>query len=374
MEPRVHHNKEVTMKLELEVSNITSVNESGQPTIGTREVTTVIRLKDGETNLLAGLLREEDIRGLSTIPGLGAIPGLRKVFGKSNTTERQTDIILTLRPHIIRIPNIQEEDVRPLWVGTERNIRLRGRSLMPGYGKGPFGQEAAEEAWEVFGAEEEKISPQEIEELLKGTEPEFLRPELREPGEEGPPALPEGEPEAAPREASRRGGTVGTRAPEAAEEAPAAEEPVQPVQQRPVAFSVLPPFNTVEVGQTISVEIRIQTAGQEVSHTPMHLVFNPSLLEVADAQEGDFLKQGGRETFFLHSATGNRLILSASQRGSGAGARGTGNLATIVFRARARGRSEIRFEQTFAKGPTLTDLPMTASTGVILIQPAGEGP
>ena len=108
-----------------------------QPIIGTRQVQTVIRLRDGETNMLAGLIQRQDSDSLSGVPGLSDIPGLRRVFGSTSQEHRETDIVVTITPRIIRIPDITEDDLITLWVGTEENMRLRGPARNA-FGTGPF--------------------------------------------------------------------------------------------------------------------------------------------------------------------------------------------------------------------------------------------
>ncbi|MEO8587358.1 MAG: secretin N-terminal domain-containing protein [Acidobacteriota bacterium] len=126
MEPRVHHNKEVSLKLTIEVSQLGAFNKDGQPTIGTRTITSSIRLKDGETNFLAGLIRKDTTKTKNTIPFLGDLPLIGTLFTNNNTSDRRTDLYLTLTPHIIRSPQITEEDLTPIWVGTENNVSFSG--------------------------------------------------------------------------------------------------------------------------------------------------------------------------------------------------------------------------------------------------------
>jgi general secretion pathway protein D len=130
MEPRVHHNKEVSLKLTIEVSQITgyvtSSDGTKQPIIGTRTITSSIRLKDGETNFLAGLIRRDSQKTKSTIPFLGDLPLLGPLFTHTSTEDKRTDLYLTLTPHIIRSPQITEQDLVPIWVGTENNVSFSG--------------------------------------------------------------------------------------------------------------------------------------------------------------------------------------------------------------------------------------------------------
>ncbi|MCZ7651981.1 MAG: hypothetical protein M5U13_12820 [Thermoanaerobaculia bacterium] len=102
IEPRVHHNKEITLKLNIEVSQITGyISGSGgqsQPIIGTRNIESTIRLKDGETNFLAGLIRTDETKSESGLPGLSELPLIGYLFGKTRTEAQRTDVLLTLTP------------------------------------------------------------------------------------------------------------------------------------------------------------------------------------------------------------------------------------------------------------------------------------
>ncbi|MFN2386787.1 MAG: secretin N-terminal domain-containing protein [Thermoanaerobaculia bacterium] len=145
VEPRVHHNKEVTLKLIIEVSQVTDRIEVGggqppQPVIGTRTISSEIRLKDGETNFLAGLFRTDKSSRTDSVPFLGDIPVLGRLFSKKFSDNRSTDLVLTLTPHIIRIPDITEADLEPVYVGTDSNISFQGspRIESPGGSGGPF--------------------------------------------------------------------------------------------------------------------------------------------------------------------------------------------------------------------------------------------
>ncbi len=131
MEPRVHHNREVTLKLTVEVSNQgASVKFAGQeqPTFATRTIESTIRLKDGETNFLAGLIQSNKIKSATKTPILGDLPFIGRLFTNEHNEEQRTDLVLTMTPHIIRIPDITEEDLAPMWVGTGNNLTFRGVS------------------------------------------------------------------------------------------------------------------------------------------------------------------------------------------------------------------------------------------------------
>ena len=131
IEPRVHHNREVTLKLTVEVSNRgTDVEFAGQrqPTFTTRTIESTIRLKDGETNFLAGLIQTSKGQSATKTPFLGDLPFIGRLFTNESRNETRTDLVLTMTPHIIRIPDITEEDLAPMWVGTGNNLTFRGVS------------------------------------------------------------------------------------------------------------------------------------------------------------------------------------------------------------------------------------------------------
>lgn len=117
--PRTHHNDEVTLALKVEVSSISGTGFSGLPTFGSRSITTEIRLRDGETNMLAGLIRDDERRVLSGVPGLSDLPLVGRLFAYNKKETQQTDILLTLTPHIIRVLDLDEDDLRPFTVGRE---------------------------------------------------------------------------------------------------------------------------------------------------------------------------------------------------------------------------------------------------------------
>ncbi len=119
--PRTHHDDEVTLALKISLSSISGTGFGGLPTIGNREITTTIRLKDGETNMLAGLIRDDERTVLAGTPGLSDLPLIGHLFGNHRKESTQTDIILTLTPHIVRVLDLSEADLRPFRLGHDAN-------------------------------------------------------------------------------------------------------------------------------------------------------------------------------------------------------------------------------------------------------------
>jgi general secretion pathway protein D len=122
--PRTHHDDDVTLALKLEVSAITGTGFGGLPTIGSRAISTVNRLRDGETNLLAGLIRDEDRRTKAGIPGLSDIPAIGSIFAHNRRETHETDVVITLTPRIIRMLDVTEADLRAFQVGDNADAGL----------------------------------------------------------------------------------------------------------------------------------------------------------------------------------------------------------------------------------------------------------
>ncbi len=134
--PRVHHNDEVSLAIQVEISNISGTGYADVPQFGSRSILTMIRLRDGETNILAGLIRDDERETLEGIPGLSRIPILGRLFGRTRTETEETDIVMTLKPHIIRPLALEEHDLRPFRVGANAVVGgAGGGSTAPGAGR-----------------------------------------------------------------------------------------------------------------------------------------------------------------------------------------------------------------------------------------------
>src|SRR5215813_6164081 len=117
--PRTHHDADVTLALKVEVQAISGTGFNGLPTFANRQVNTEIRLRDGETNMLAGLIRDDERKLMEGIPGLSSLPVLGKIFTHTQTQTDQSDIIMTLTPHIVRVLDVDENDLRAFRVGRD---------------------------------------------------------------------------------------------------------------------------------------------------------------------------------------------------------------------------------------------------------------
>lgn len=110
--PYIHHEDEVSLELLIEVITVSGVGYNDIPTFGERSITTTIRLRNGETNILAGLIRDDEREVLEGVPGLSDLPIIGRLFSRNRVETQETDIIVTLTPRIVRGLDLDETDLR----------------------------------------------------------------------------------------------------------------------------------------------------------------------------------------------------------------------------------------------------------------------
>ncbi len=380
IEPRLHHNKEVTLKIKVEVSNLAGTvagsQGASQPIIATRTIESTIRLKDGETNFLAGLLRSDESSNEIGLPGLSEIPVLGRLFGKKRTENRRTDLVLTLTPHIIRTADITEEDLLPIWVGTEANITFRGGSpRVESEVEGPFDQGGDEEAERI-----REMIRRRIQNLPRGLREPAGEDTQEEQGQPGvqlvPPSAPSNIFDPDDDQQEPPGGSLMLVTADEPVAAPAAASDEPP----PVRLELEASRQVVAPGDRLTVTLRVEST-RPVSHLPVTLRFDPRLLAVESMDEGRFLGPEGVAKI-LAAARPGRMILGASRLGDVAGVTGAGVLLKVHFRALAEGEAVIAFAKGKALDPDLAPLrPLVTRSARVLISyeaaaapPSGERP
>lgn len=129
VEPTIYPNDEISIKLALEVSSVVKevVSKAGSVSyqIGGRNAATVLRLKDGETQILGGLINDDDRRSASRFPGLHQLPVIGRLFASENNNNQKTELVLSITPRIVRglVPPAQVPG--QFWSGTENDPRVR---------------------------------------------------------------------------------------------------------------------------------------------------------------------------------------------------------------------------------------------------------
>ena len=126
--PHIHSDREVTLKLGLEISSVTGSETIGgitQPIIGQRRIEHETRLIDGEVNLLGGILEDTETQSMSGWPWISKLPILKYLFAQDNREHTENEIIFAITPHIVRAPEITEDNLRQIDIGTGSAIELR---------------------------------------------------------------------------------------------------------------------------------------------------------------------------------------------------------------------------------------------------------
>jgi general secretion pathway protein D len=386
IEPRVHHNKEVSLKIQVEVSNLAGVVDLGtgvsQPIIGTRQVQTTIRLRDGETNLLAGLIKVDDKSSKSGVAGITDIPGIGDVFSTHNLDREETDIVLTLTPYIVRIPDIKEDDLQTLWVGTEDNMRLRGplRGVM---GVSPFADPDDGPAAPDIAPDPAKATLPPVAPAGEGGTPGAA---VIERGRSGAPAPV---PVTAAPPTSAAPPVVVPSAPPPEEEPPPVGEPpgdqgnaeppppgdagsqAGPANAGAATVLLVPSAPSFRVGDRVNIEVRIENA-TNVGSVPFHLRYNRQVVEfVPPADQGPFLNSDGANTVFLatDSPGGGEVVVGLSRLGGGDGMSGAGTLATFQFQAINPGDCGFGWTAASVKDPQARNVDARFLTTPVAVEP-----
>jgi general secretion pathway protein D len=346
MTPRVTYDGDVLMTLTLENSarlGDVSVGGTSAPAFSSRRVQTVLRLRDGESNLLAGLLREDERKALRGFPGLLRMPILQQLFGSTDSEIRQTDIVMLLTPRIIRTHELTAQNLAPIYIGPQSNLALGGgpppllavpepqAEASPAIGGAPPGPPAAPTPQIPPGS-----SPIPGFTTLPPT-PAAPAPAPAEPTPQIPPPVPaqitpEPQPPADP-----------TAPP------PAAQPPAAGAARISVTA---PPAMTLGAGP-YTVPISISGAAR-LSMLSLSITYNPAVLRVRSVQEGTFMRQGGiAATFTSQPDPAGRVDIVITRPGDQTGAVGTGLLAAILFEPIGAGTANV----------TITGVGTVAGTG-----------
>jgi type II secretory pathway component GspD/PulD (secretin) len=343
--PRVTYEGEIVLDLFVESSNIgDSIQVAGQslPTFGSRKATTRLRLREGESNLLAGLLREEQFRRLRGFPGIMNLPFFRQLFTRNDQSRGDTDIIILITPRIVRTHELTQQNLSPIFIGTQQNFGLTDapRLIQPPAAEaaggaaapagtpppaGPGGAPGPASPMPPAAPPGEAAAPQPVPPPATGP--------AAAPGQPQPPAAPTGPGQpAAPPATTPAGPTPPTPAPTPAE---LAESPAP----APAQIVITVPAPELRVGggpYTVPISV---TGASRLSMVSLSVTYDPAILRVRTVQEGSFLRQGGMAVTFAQQvdASAGRLDITMTRTNDTVGASGSGLLAAVLFEAVAAG-------------------------------------
>jgi general secretion pathway protein D len=344
MTPRVTYEGEVLLDLYLENSTVGQDRNVGGvivPSFPTRNVTTRLRLREGESTLLAGLLQDQERRSLVGFPGLLRIPIIRQLFSSTNDTIDQTDIVMLLTPRIVRTHELTAQDLAPIYIGTQTNLGLSGPPpLIAAPDAAPADTPAG---------------------LPAGAVPAPAQP-VPPPGAPAPPA-PAQPPANVPGPAPGAAGVVtpptagvavippGSSAVPGTTAVTAAAVPGAGAGGGQVIVS--PPSSDFQVkGGPYTVPISI-TGASQISSLSLTVTYNPAVLRLRAATEGSFMRTGGVQATFTQQpdAAAGRIDIAIMRSGDATGVAGTGLLAALLFDAIGPGAANLSVTAT-ASGPS----------------------
>jgi general secretion pathway protein D len=319
--PRVHPNREVSLKTKIEVSSVTGTSTIGgimQPIISQRVVEHDIRLKDGEAFILGGLIQRTDSKQLNGWPGLAKIPVLRYLFSTDNVDHQEDEVLIVMIPHIVRLPDWTRENLRGIYSGSDQDIKVKRES------------------------------------------------EIRTPTSEPP----------KPGAQAPAGAAVpvpGAVAPGSA----ATAAGVNPPQGQPGKMRFEPGTLSLKVGETKTVAVVVENVSDLFS-IPMLLQYNPAVISieefqhaVSEGQHGGFLSGGTQEIAIVSNVNKEKgqAVISATRQPNTAGVSGSGTLLGIVIKGIAPGSSNLSIVQQNAKDSQQRPIPLVTSEATVQVQP-----
>lgn len=308
--PRVHYNREVTLELELEISSVIAAGL--QPTLGERKVTTTLRLKNGEINVIAGLLRNEERKSLSGIVGLSDLPVLGRLFSNDEKVINQTDIIMTIRPLIVRSPTISPEDRAAYEIADLRLASLYAEATGEPPRR-PLEEQPTSTNWAP--APETTVTESSKPFVSNSVDPSVTptQPETNDFAEDSAMKQP----------------------------LDTGEEEVLPT---PAMMAFTPSAISGHVDETLDVQVFI-TNVENMRKGELVVTFDPQVLRVETVEMGDFFNARGAKPLLTpawNNETG-RLTMIISQRQASEPFQGSGIMAQVRFRAIGAGSGELNF-------------------------------
>jgi general secretion pathway protein D len=294
IEPNVHLNNTVTLKLNLEVSNLGDAidfgNNQKQYKFGTRNTDTTINLRDGETVIIGGLIKDEERKSSNKVPLLGDLPVVGKLFSRSDDGTIKTDILMSITPNIVRAMELPDKEIQSFWSGTEEAYDVKP----------------------LFVTSTDKSSRPAEKAIDKGAVLDTLarreQPTVQKP--------PESKAEAAPEAAGA-----------------------------PAALVFNPAVATAPVGQDVRFDVALSDV-KDLYGAIITLAYDPKVVDFKSATEGPLLKKDGQQTSFLFSNNikAGTVDLYITRIGDVGGVQGSGTLSTVVFQCKSAGTSPLQFK------------------------------
>jgi general secretion pathway protein D len=349
--PKIHGNEEISLRVEVEVSNIRDQVDIGglrQPVIGQRKIGEDIRIREGEVNVMGGLTTTNASRNKSGIPGLIDIPGLSWLFGTDGSDKSESELLVILVPHLVRAPDITDLNLRGVSTGTDATVKLSYQMkdapaavAAPGAPAGVAPPPAASPPVQVAPQQTvpQQSMPQPVTPLPFPTPPPVKPPSQAM----GAPAQTEVVAQAAPPLRSPDGisavqlpfnpqALTGMNAGGKSAGARSAVASRNRLQLVPTEEKI---FLSAPVAVSVNVE-----AAEELASAPMHIEYDTQVLRLIAVTSGGLLAiDGTKEDFEADVKTG--VVKLKRPEGTG-GVSGNGTLLKLTFASLAKGDGAVR--------------------------------
>ena len=377
------------------------------PSFGQRTVTTRLRLRDGESNLLAGLYQETEQNGITGFPGAIHVPLLQQLFSHNTGSNDQVDVVMLLTPHIVRTHEITEADLKPIYIGSQQNLGVGGPPPLiaaqpeaapaAGPGTGPAGFQTPTQPGTIStgagtppttgfqtptapgtistGPEAQRGPGGAVVAPPPGTSPVPGTVLVQPAPNTATVTLPPAAPVVIPADPNAQPAQPAAAAPAPAGPATAPLRPTPGPNAIPTTSQgigsaqvlISPPGPTFRVGggpYTVPLSI---TDAQRISTITLTLIFDPARLRVRTVQEGSFMRAGGVNVAFTQQVNSNRVDITLARGADATGASGTGLLAAVLFDAIAPGSVTLTLSGT-ATGPGGTAMGLRFTPVTIAVQ------
>lgn len=326
LQPKIHNDREVSLHVEIEISNVRSFVELGgisQPVIGQRTITHDIRIVEGEASILGGLNQSQVFKTKSGVPFLGEIPLIGRLFSITKVEENENEILIVLIPHIVRLPTIEDTNLKAVASGTDQIFTVRYKE------NGDGGAALPDRA--IDTKQQREQAQQQVAPASPATPPPAAvtptpgAPSALQPAGAELPGLIPPPPAAAPSQA-----------------APAGAAPALRFDNSSIS---------VAAGQQLTMSVYIDNA-QQLFAAPLRIRYDQRVLTLTDVSKGDFLA-GPEMTDVIFSRNirnqaGQAAVNLSRFPGTG-GADGSGVLVNLTFQAVAPGETTVAVTPTGAR-------------------------
>jgi general secretion pathway protein D len=370
MQPTVHYDNDVTLKVKITVSAQSgSVTISGvtEPILSQRVVDQVIRVHEGEASILGGINENQDQQSWTGVPGLSSIPILKYVFGSKDHTITKDEIVFVVVPHIVRSADIEQRNLRMIDTGTGsqsidlRHLDIANATPAPAPAVRPTALEQQPGQRPGFtatvpGQSADVAAPialaQMRSNLQQGLAPPPSAPpsqQLAQPAAQSVPQVAEQTAQPAPQQAVQSvqppGAPPAVTPPQAAQPAPGPQGglPAPPRPGGPVSLVFNSPPGPVANGSSFQVPVALN-GGVDVALVPLQIHYDPAMLSLVNVSAGNLLNRDGQPATIIHNEDGKGgLTVVASRPPHTPGVSGSGTICVLTFQAKAPGNTGLVF-------------------------------